>query len=119
MQIKEEKPLIIPENCAPMEYLLIGFTKTDAAYVAALGVIGAVCGIALWTKGGNSMIGVAVFFLFLIIAISIFRRNEHTENLIDKIRILKEYKRSQKKLEHKYINIWETKGREMNADSGK
>lgn len=119
MEIKEEKPLIIPENCPPVEYLIAGFTKVDASYVLLAGLAGAVLGIAIWVKGGNSIIGVAVFFLVVMIAVSIFGRNEQTENLIDKVRILREYQKAQKKFEYEYVNIWEVGGKRQNATSRK
>lgn len=115
MEKKEEKPLLVPENCPPMDYLIIGFTKTDAGLVVLFGVIGAVLGIAIYANNGNSIMGVAVLFLFVMIAISVFRRNQYTENLIDKIRIIMEYKKAQKIYEYTYINIWETERKKSDA----
>lgn len=119
MEEKNEKPLIVPENCPPVEYLITGFTKTEASYVFLSGTVGAILGITIWVKGGNSIIGVSVFFTMVAIAVLIFGRNEQTENLIDKIRVLKTYRKSQKQYEYKYVNIWETEGECRNGENTK
>lgn len=115
MKEKQEKTLLIPENCPPVDYLIIGFTKTDVGMVVLFGVIGAILGISVYAHNGNSIVGVAVFFLFVMVAISVFRRNQYTENLIDKIRIIRKYKKSQKMYEYKYLNIWEIERKKSDA----
>ena len=107
MKQEEEKPLVIPVNCPPAEYIIEGFKSTDMASVLVFGVIGVVFGIALWLKNGNSIMGVAAFFVVLIIAVTLFRRDKYSENLIDKIRVHREFKSSQKRFDYKHINTWE------------
>lgn len=107
MEGKDEKPLLILENCPPIDYLIIGFTQTDVAMIAVCAVIGIILAIAIYAYNGNSILGVAVFFMITIMAISIFRRNQYTENLIDKLRIIWTYQKEQKIYEYEYVNIWE------------
>ena len=115
MEEKEKKPLLIPENCPPVDYLIIGFTKMDAGMVALCGAVGAVLGIMIYAYNGNSIIAVAILFLFVMVAITVFRRNQYTENLFDKIRIIREYKKSQKIFEYEYVNIWEMERKKSDA----
>lgn len=107
MKQEEDKPLMIPVNCPPAEYIIEGFKSTDMTSVVACGVVGVIFGIVLWMKNGNSIMGVAVFFLIVIIAVTLFRRDKYSENLIDKIRIHREFKHSQKRFDYKHINTWE------------
>ncbi len=112
---KGDKPLIIPENCPPVDYLIIGFTPMDAGIIAVCGVIGAAIGIAIYVKNGNSILGVAVVFLFIVASVTILRRDRNTENLIDKLRIIREYKKIQKIYMYEYVNIWETERKKRDA----
>lgn len=114
---KRDKPLIIPENCPPVNYLIIGFTAADAGIIAACGVIGAVLGITIYVRNGNSILGVAVLFLFVVAAITIFRRDRNTENLIDKLRIIHAYKKAQKIYMFEYVNIWEIEKERKKRDA--
>lgn len=119
MENKNEKPLIIPENCPPMDYVINGFTRVDMSYVALSILIGAVLGISLWTKYDNPLIGIIVCFLIIGITTSIFRRNANAENVIDLIRIFREYKKSPKQYEYEYVNIWEQSGRNKRNEDRK
>lgn len=116
---KGDKPLIIPENCPPVDYLIIGFTPMDAGIIAACGLIGAILGIAIYVRNGNSILGVAVLFLIVLASITILRRDRNTENLIDKMRIIREYKKVQKIYMYEYVNIWETERKKRDAASRK
>lgn len=109
MTEENRKPLIIPENCPPKDYVIHGFTKSDAAWIAAASLLGALLGIWIYTVNGNSIIAVVIFFLSAAISINIFRRDAAAENLLDKIKIIHAYKKASKVYEFEYINIWEMK----------
>lgn len=113
----KDKPLIIPENCPPVDYFIMGFTKLDSGIITLSGIIGAFIGITIYARNGNSILGVAVLFLFVVAAITILRRDANTENLIDKIRIVREYKRVQKIYLYEYVNIWEIERKKCDAAS--
>lgn len=103
----KEKGLIIPENCPPVEYLLMGFTRNDVLAVVGIGLLGAVAGIAIYQKNGNTIISLAVTFIMILLAVSGVRRDKYTENLIDKIGVIQKYYKMQKHYEYAYKNIWE------------
>lgn len=107
MEKENEKPLLVSENCPPIDYVIIGFTKNDIGLIALCGLIGTIIGIAIYAQNGNSIIAVALVVLTVIVAISIFRRDQYTENLLDKLRIIWEYHQEVKIYEYVYINIWE------------
>lgn len=107
MEKKEDEKLTIPENCPPVDYLIIGITKIDAAYIGLAMTVGLVAGLLVASSSGNNLIGIAVFFLIVVLTIAVLFRNAQTENLIDKIRVLIEYQRSQKKYTYEYVNVWE------------
>lgn len=107
MDKENEKPLLIAENCPPIDYVIIGFTKGDIGAIALCALAGTILGISIYAHNGNSIIAVAIVILTTIIAISVFRRDQYTENLIDKIRIIWEYHQEEKYFEYEYVNIWE------------
>ena len=104
---REDEKLTIPENCPPVDYLIIGITKIDAAYIGLAATVGIIAGLLVASSSGNNLIGIAVFFVIVSLTIAVLFRNAQTENLIDKIRVLIEYQRSQKKYTYKYVNVWE------------
>lgn len=97
-----DQKLIIPENCPPMDYLINGFTKTDAAIVVLWAIISAVIAISIYTNGGNSIIAVAIFLTLTAIPIIFLARDKCTENVIDKIKILLSYKTETKCFEYEF-----------------
>lgn len=103
----EDKPLIIPRNCPPMEYIINGFTATDLAYTAFIAFLGLIIGVVLFIETQDVIKALFIFALFTAAAVLIFRRDIYTENMIDKIRILMKHKRIQKKYKYEYVNIYE------------
>lgn len=119
MNEQNEKPLLILENCPPVDYVIIGFTQTDIAMIALWTVIGVIVGISVYAYNGNSIIAVVIVLVTAMLAISIFRRNQYTENLIDQIKVIFRYWREQKQYEYEYINIWELERKKGYAEKRK
>lgn len=103
----DEKPLMIPRNCAPMEYVIDGFMATDFAYTVFVSFIGGLMAIISYIETEDAIRSMFIFAMFIAVAVLIFRRDMYTENLIDKIRILVKYKQMPKKYRYEYVNIYE------------
>ena len=112
---KSEKPLIIPENCPPKDYVINGFTKEDIALISLVSLLGAIAGLAVYAQNGNSIMAVAMFFLGVVLAVNIFRRDDCTENLINKVEIIQAYRKAAKKYEYQYVDIWSVEKHEKTA----
>lgn len=70
---KNEKELVIPENCLPVEYLIMGFTMYDILAIGICVVIGSVVALSVYHRTHNSMIAVAVIFAVAIVAIYLIK----------------------------------------------
>lgn len=103
----DEIKLIVPENCPPVRYVVGGFMQNDVICILIIGVISVIAGIAVYQTNGNSIMALAIVLFSLIIAVSVFRRDRYTENLFDKVRIIRKYRKAQKHYEYKYVDIWE------------
>lgn len=101
---EEKKPLIIPRNCPALKYVINGFTATDIRSVVIVGVVGLIVAIASFFKTNNSIIAVAILIFFVGAAIMIWHRDIYTENMIDKIRILRRNKNSDKHFIYVYVD---------------
>lgn len=113
---KDRKPLIIPENCPPKDYVINGFTKTDISLIAFTSLAGGGAGMAVYAYNGNSIITVAMLFAGFAVGLNLFRRDSCTENLIDKMRIVMEYRKMPKRYEYRYVDIWRE---QKNAGNGR
>ena len=60
------KELVIPENCLPVEYLIMGFTMYDILAIGICVVIGSVVALSVYHRTHNSMIAVAVIFAAIV-----------------------------------------------------
>lgn len=96
MMEEEQKPLIIPENCPPLKYIVNGFTQNDVEQLVLIGVISLILAVAAYFKTRNTIISVMIVLFIVAAAVTIWHRDIYTENMIDKIRILRRYKKSQK-----------------------
>lgn len=47
---KNEKELVIPENCLPVEYLIMGFTMYDILAIGICVVIGSVVALSVYHR---------------------------------------------------------------------
>ena len=103
----EEKPLIIPNNCPPVKYVIGGFTGTDLAYVGIVGTAALLIAVFLYMNSNNSIKAVGFFVFCVAAAAMILHRDLYTENFIDKIRILLEYQKSQKCFLYFYVDEYQ------------
>ena len=104
---KNEKELVIPENCLPVEYLIMGLTMSDRLAIGICVVIGSVVALSVYHRTHNSMIAVAVIFAVAIVAITLWRRDRFTENIFNKIWIAILYQKTQKNYLYEYVDTWD------------
>lgn len=106
---KDEKkgPLDIPINVPPIDYIVTGIGLPEIAKIGLCILMGLGVGIYFFVATGN------IYLCFILPVITgtlgfiTFRRDDHTENLIDKFGFMFEFKRSQKVYEYEYYNIYE------------
>lgn len=103
---QESETLILPENCPPKDYVIIGFTKDDIIKICACATVGVIFALSIYGRNGNSIAAVAVFFASVIIGVNLFRRDKCTENLIDKIKVIKAYRAGKKSYIYQYMDMW-------------
>ena len=113
---EEDKPLAIPENCPPVSYPFVtGFTGRDMSYV----VVALVAAIVVYAGTENAVTSLGILIFSIAAAVMVFGRDRYAENMLDKLRILKEYRRSQKHFLYDYANIYERVKEDGDGNSGK
>lgn len=106
---KEEKkgPLDIPINVPPRDYVISGLGVPEIIKIVICSLIGLSIGIYIYTLTDS------IYPCFIVPTITgclgyvIFRRDNHTENMIDKFGFMIEFRKSQKIYEYQYHNIYE------------
>ena len=104
---KGDKPLPIPANCSPIEYVIDGFTMEELSYVGIVGLIAFIIGGFIFFHGENPLPALFVIIFLIGGAVVFFRKDRYTENMIDKFRILSRNKNMPKKYDYEYKNIYE------------
>lgn len=104
---KGDKPLPIPANCSPIEYVIDGFTMVELSYVGIVGMIAFIIGGILFFRSENPLPSLFIIIFLIGGAVVFFRKDRYTENMIDKIRILSRNKNMPKKYDYEYVNIYE------------
>lgn len=104
---KGDKPLPIPANCSPIEYVIDGFTMVELSYVGIVGLIAFIIGGFIFFHGENPLPALFVIIFLIGGAVVFFRKDRYTENMIDKFRILSRNKNMPKKYDYEYKNIYE------------
>ena len=103
---KDKNPLPIPVNCPPIPYVIQGLTRTDMSILGICGGIVLVLAIVIYTKT-DAVKAVVFFFFVMAVAVLIVFRDAYTENMIDKLRVLRRYQKSQKHFIYTYVDeIW-------------
>lgn len=105
----EEKkgPLDIPVNVPPIDYIVTGIGWSEVAKIAVTIMIGLGIGIYIFIMTGNIYTCLILPVITGTLGFVTFRRDNHTENLIDKLGFLIEFKKSQKVYDYEYHNIYE------------
>jgi len=116
--IESKKELDIPVNVPPRDYVLNGLGWAEFGKIGIGVLFGLGIGIFIYLSNG------IIYSCFIIPVITgtitfvIFRRDDHTENFIDKLGFVIEFKKSQKIYEYEYYNIYEDvniEGEEVNG----
>lgn len=107
MNKKEEKALTIPQNCSPLPYIIEGFTGKELAYLGGVFTVAAIIGVFIFTTTQKSFLAVSIVTIVMAVAIVFFRRDQYSENCVDKIKLLIEYHKAPKSYQYEYVNIYE------------
>ena len=100
--------LKIPEKVSDHQYVIQGIGKQEMTiliiqFLGAIGLI-IVCAIA-----GNITVGLCIGAVIVIITFFLLIRDNANENLIDKVRIMMNYSKMQKKYFYEYFNVYDPK----------
>ena len=100
--------LKIPEKVSDHQYVIQGIGKQEMTiliiqFLGAIGLI-IVCAIA-----GNITVGLCIGAVIVIITFFLLIRDNANENLIDKVRIMMNYSKMQKKYYYEYFNVYDPK----------
>ena len=100
--------LKIPEKVSDHQYVIQGIGKHEMTiliiqFLGAIGLI-IVCAIA-----GNITVGLCIGAVIVIITFFLLIRDNANENLIDKVRIMMNYSKMQKKYYYEYFNVYDPK----------
>lgn len=104
---KKKYMLDIPVNVPPKDYIITGLQMSELIKIIIFAVAGLLIGILIYqqTKGIYGCLIIPV--ITGMIGYIIFRRDSHTENLIDKLGFVIEFKKIQKVYLYEYYNIYE------------
>ena len=97
--------LKIPEKVSDHQYVIQGIGKHEMViqFLAAIGLL-LICAIF-----GNITIGLFIGAAIVIITFFLLIRDNANENLIDKVHIMMNYSKMQKKYYYEYFNVYDPK----------
>ena len=100
--------LKIPEKVSDHQYVIQGIGKQEMTIliIQFLGAIGLLLICAIF---GNITIGLFIGAAIVIIMFFLLIRDNANENLIDKVRIMMNYSKMQKKYYYEYFNVYDPK----------
>lgn len=102
-----KKDLDIPVNVPPRDYIVNGLGMSEFAKIAVGALVGLGIGIFIFICSGTIYACLIIPLITGTITFVIFRRDDHTENLIDKLGFVFEFKKTQKQYQYEYHNIYE------------
>lgn len=103
----KNKELYIPVNVPDRNELIPGFGVKEIVCCLVVLAIGIITAIIMCISGTGILWALGVAIVMLVLAITIFRKNQYGENLIDKTQYVIKFSKSQKKYQYKYHNIYE------------
>lgn len=117
MEMQEKRRLYIPVNIKKRKEIVDGIGKRELVQIGSLTVSGAGIGLALFMAVENVALLVGVPGVSLVAGILFLRKDNTNQNIVDKIRHMMSFNKSQKRYCYKYSNIYEreTKTRDEKA----
>lgn len=97
-----------PESRAEDYFAGYGFKELIATVIAFVG--GFIIAVVMYNSTQQVLYGGILGFGIVAIVILVVKRDKYDESLIDKLKIIMDYKKSQKQYEYEYYNIYENKG---------
>lgn len=97
----EKKPLPFPIQCPPSRDYISGFGPKELVIVLISAGISIILMIVLWFKA-NELLAVVVSITIIAITFILTRRNIQQESIIDQLKEVYKYHRSQKQFEYEY-----------------
>lgn len=103
----EKNKLVIPVNVVNQNDFISGFGGKEMGISAVALVIGVIVAVVCYAVNEAILTGIALAAGIIGITILSVKRDRFNESLIDKIRFVRVYYKSQKKYEYEYYNIYE------------
>lgn len=101
------KPLYIPVNTQDADDFVQGIGSIEVTIMGISMVISVVLGLLLFSISNDSILAVAIAAVIIAVTLLAVRRDIYNENLIKKIRIVRNYYKAQKQFEYRHGNIYE------------
>lgn len=110
--MEKRKPLYIPIKTLDSEDYVTGFGKLELAIMSLTLLISIIVGVVM-TILINSLVGIAIGLLIITIVFMVVRRDSNNENIITKIKIILEFKHSQRKYLYSYGSTFDYSGEDL------
>ena len=103
---KEQQKLMIPAQTSDRADYIQGIGKKEVSIIVISLLIGVVLVLFGLFTGGNLLAWTFAAFFEIAVTIIVVRRDAINESVVDKIRIIKIYQKSQKKYQYKQYDIY-------------
>lgn len=101
---KENNLLPIPANVTDSYEIIQGIGSKEMKVIGAAVAIGVAAGIISYIIWSVIVLSIAVIFVFSYMGYLLSVRNANNESLIDRLRYIKNYKKSQKLYLYEYVD---------------
>jgi c-di-AMP phosphodiesterase-like protein len=108
-QEEKKKPLYISTNILERKDIVEGFGKKEIGYLMVALLISIILFFILYAFTGDILIPFIAAIMILTVVAMIVRKDQCNESMIDKLKFMLEFSKSQKKYEYQYMDDLRTK----------
>lgn len=101
-----KKELYIPLNVVETQDLISGIGGKEIGFIGASLVVGIILAIIIFSSSGNMVTAVMTGGILVSVTVLLVKRDRFNESMIDKLRFIREYAKSQKRYPYNYTNIY-------------
>lgn len=105
--MNENRSLYIPVNTPDADDRIMGLGDKELFIIGGMTIITFILCMAMVNSSGKMVIIIATGMIVIATTVLIIRKDIYRENLIKKIKILRNFSKSQKKYDYLYFNIYE------------
>lgn len=103
----KNKELYIPVNVPESEDFISGFGNKELAITTITFFVAIVLAIITYVSTDSVFKAVFIAAVLLAVVIIAIKRDKYDESIIDKIKLVNKYRKSQKKFVYEFYNIYE------------